>query len=41
MRTIEARGIRYSVHAVLAGRPVRVRITVAGAVAIYDAEHGG
>jgi Mu transposase, C-terminal domain len=35
---VEIRGNRYSVPATLAGRPVRVRITLDGAVAIYDGE---
>jgi hypothetical protein len=33
---VEVRGHRYSVPGTLAGRPVRVRITLAGVVAIYD-----
>ena len=35
---VEIRGNRYSVPASLAGRPVRVRITLDGAVAVYDGE---
>lgn len=35
---VEVRGNRYSVPALLAGCPVRVRITVDGAVAIYNGE---
>jgi transposase len=35
---VEIRGNRYSVPAALAGRPVRVRITLDGTVAIYDGE---
>jgi transposase len=35
---VEIRGNRYSVPAALAGCPVRVRITLDGAVAIYDGE---
>ena len=37
-RLVEVRGNRYSVPALLAGGPVRVRITVDGAVAIYNGE---
>ena len=37
---VEVRGNRYSVPGALAGRPVRVRITLDGAVAIYDGEQG-
>jgi hypothetical protein len=35
---VEIRGNRYSVPGPLAGQPVRVRITLDGAVAIYDGE---
>jgi hypothetical protein len=35
---VEIRGNRYSVPGALAGRPMRVRITLDGAVAIYDGE---
>jgi transposase len=35
---VEVRGNRYSVPAGLAGSPVRVRITLDGAVAVYDGE---
>jgi transposase len=35
---VEVRGNRYSVPGALAGRPVRVRLTLEGAVAIYDGE---
>ena len=35
---VEVRGNRYSVPGALAGHAVRVRITLDGAVAIYDGE---
>ena len=35
---VEVRGNRYSVPGALAGQPVRVRITLDGAVAVYDGE---
>ena len=35
---VDVRGNRYSVPATLAGRSVRVRITLDGAVAVYDGE---
>jgi transposase len=35
---VEVRGNRYSVPGALAGRPVRVRLTLEGAVTVYDGE---
>lgn len=36
---IDVRGRRYSVPAQLAGRPVRIRLTLEGDLAVYDGEH--